>query len=480
MSSSDLPIPRDAYKGVIIVFCILAIVGAVARTIICFRNRQLRVLDDALLLSACVCLTAATVLLVNGASSLYLITAFQTNPQATTITSLQQFCVFAVKFCYLFFFRQLIDRLTRITIYWRITLAFTFIACIFNACGSFIACPEFGDNNLRCMNPYYIRRTTAVEATTIVFDIVSDLMILTIPPYLIWKVRISRRQKLGIAFFLCLSTSMVIIAIIRISQVHSPIYNIWATFWQQLEGCVAILMVSLTAFRTLFVTSPTNSQVKAAKKHSDGYRKRLWYKYKASSGDRDGGSGKVERVNIVPVDVTVPNAILRVMRTYIRGSPRLSEFGSPEWKGGRDPSCNTTHVTHDMEWHTDSVRSLYTGTYEIGISGSVLGGQPCMIYPGIRSFCSDSRFSVQSRSIKLSAGLCLFSLLLALLSLEVSEIRLCSKSTVTGSRINMGPNLFEHVTPSSVENLCDNFGAFIVIPRPEDRRSGPTFLKHHI
>lgn len=310
---------------------------------------------------------------------MYLITAFQLNPEASAITSLKQvnatvskvqretypfglliwLCVFAVKFCYLFFFRQLIDRLTRITIYWRITLAFTFIACIFNASGSFIACPEFGDNNLKCISPYYIRRTTAVEATTIVFDIITDLMILAIPPYLIWKVRISRRQKLGIAFFLCLSISMVVIAIIRISQVHSPTYNIWATFWQQLEGCVAILMVSLTAFRTLFVTSPSSeSQEKAAaRQHGDGYRKRLWYRYKGSSGERDdAGSGKVERAKVVPVDITVPNAALTGIRTYIRGSPRLSEFDAPDWKGGRDPRCDTIHVTHDMEWDTDSVR----------------------------------------------------------------------------------------------------------------------------
>ncbi|KAL8901078.1 MAG: hypothetical protein Q9192_000741 [Flavoplaca navasiana] len=375
MSTSDLLIPEDTYKGVTILFCILAIVGALARTIIRFLNQQLRVLDDALLVFACVCLIAATVLLINGASSLYLIIAFQSNPQAAAMTSLQQvsgtiakvqretypfgvliwLCVFAVKFCYLFFFRQLIDRLRRITVYWKITLALTSIACVFNACASFIACPEFGDNNLKCVTPYYIRRITAVEVTTIVFDIVSDLMILAIPPYLIWKVQISRRQKLGIAFFLCLSICMVVIAIIRISQVHSPTYNIWATFWQQLEGCVAILMVSLTAFRTLFISSPTHSQEKRGQKNSDGYRKRLWYKYKSFTSERDEKRGEIERAKIVPVDVTVPNATLTGMRTYIRGSPRQSAFAAPEWNGERDPRHDTIHVTHDMEWDTDSV-----------------------------------------------------------------------------------------------------------------------------
>ncbi|KAL8726355.1 MAG: hypothetical protein Q9166_006762 [cf. Caloplaca sp. 2 TL-2023] len=229
----------------------------------------------------------------------------------------------------------------RITIYWRITLALTFIACIFNACASFIACPEFGDDNLKCVTPYYVRRTTAVEATTIVFDIVSDLMILAIPPYLIWKVRISRRQKIGIAFFLCLSICMVIIAIIRISQVHSQTYNIWATFWQQLEGCVAMLMVSLTAFRTLFVSTPNNSQ-------------ELWYKYRGSFGERD-GRGKVERaMKVALVDVTVPGATLTGMRTYIRSSSKQAEFGATEGGWKRDLRHDTIHVMHDMEWDTDS------------------------------------------------------------------------------------------------------------------------------
>ncbi|KAL8701855.1 MAG: hypothetical protein Q9201_004683 [Fulgogasparrea decipioides] len=354
MSNTDLLFSKDEYKGVTIAFCVLAMIGAVARTFIRFRNRQLRILDDALLLSACLCLVAATILLVKGASSLYLIIMFQSNPAASSFASLQQIsdavakvqqdtypfgvliwlAVFAVKFCYLSFFRQLIDRLSHITVYWTVTLAVTFIACVFNATASFIACPEFGDNNLNCVTPYYTRRILACEATTIALDILSDLMILAIPPYLIWKVKISRRQKIGIAFFLCLSIVMVLIAIIRISQVHTETYNVWATFWQQLEGCIAILMVSLTAFRTLFVSTPQDSREKG-QKPSDSYRRRLWYKYKGSNGSK----GRIlERAN---VDVMVPHGTLTGMRTFIRGSPRLSmaELGE-RWK--RDPRCDTS------------------------------------------------------------------------------------------------------------------------------------------
>ncbi|KAL9579386.1 MAG: hypothetical protein Q9212_005142 [Teloschistes hypoglaucus] len=377
IANANILVKEDAYKGVTIAFCILAIIGALARTLIRFRNRQLRVLDDALLLSACICLIAATILLVKGASYLYMVETLQANPELVAFASLQQvsaavakiqqntypfgvliwLSVFAVKFCYLSFFRQLIDRLARIVVYWRITLAVTFVACIFNATASFVSCPEFGKNNLKCTTPYYVRRTTATEATTIALDILSDLMILAIPPYLIYKVSISLRQKVGIAFFLSLSTIMVLIAIIRISQVHTRTYNVWATFWQQLEGCVAILMVSLTAFRTLFVSSPHSSAAveREKAKRPSGSERRLWYKYKASSSEGK-RSGSIERAQVV--DVSMPSATLTGMRTFIRGSPRASIMATAAApSGSRDPRHDTIHVTSVMEWDSDSVGS---------------------------------------------------------------------------------------------------------------------------
>ena len=86
----------------------------------------------------------------------------------------------------------------------------------------------------------------------------------------------------------------------------------------------------------------------------------------------------------MPVDVTVPNATLTGMRTYIQGSPRQSEFAAPEWNGERDPRHDTIDVTHDMEWDTDSVslmiiRAMLKLTYDAGISGSVFGGEPCLM-----------------------------------------------------------------------------------------------------
>lgn len=73
-----------------------------------------------------------------------------------------------------------------------------------------------------------------------------------LPPLLMWKVKVSLRQKLGVGFFLSLSVCMIIIAIIRISQVHASDFDILETFWQQFE--VFCGTNGLTTFRTLFVS----------------------------------------------------------------------------------------------------------------------------------------------------------------------------------------------------------------------------------
>ena len=54
---------------------------------------------------------------------------------------------------------------------------------------------------------------------------------------------------------------MILIAIIRISGLRTgnSIDVAWEIFWQFMEACIAVLMVSLTAFRSLFVSQDRGS-----------------------------------------------------------------------------------------------------------------------------------------------------------------------------------------------------------------------------
>ena len=65
---------------------------------------------------------------------------------------------------------------------------------------------------------------------------------------------------------------MIIIASVRIALVNIPTRDgsmipdtTWLFFWQSLEACVGIVMVSLTAFRSLY------GQERAKNKKGDGY-----------------------------------------------------------------------------------------------------------------------------------------------------------------------------------------------------------------
>lgn len=66
---------------------------------------------------------------------------------------------------------------------------------------------------------------------------------------------------------------MIIIAIVRVSSLRALSRNIdvqWLVFWQQLEACVAVIVVSITAFRSLL-------GIKASKQRQKKARFQYWY-----------------------------------------------------------------------------------------------------------------------------------------------------------------------------------------------------------
>ena len=89
-------------------------------------------------------------------------------------------------------------------------------------------------------------------------DIATDLLVISIPLYLLTKVQLELKRKLALGAVLCLSVFMIIIASIRYGlctiygELHTEPDSVWLFFWQSVECFVAISMVSLTAFRSLY------------------------------------------------------------------------------------------------------------------------------------------------------------------------------------------------------------------------------------
>ena len=125
----------------------------------------------------------------------------------------------------------------------------------------------------------------------------------------LWSVRIRPGQKLGIGVFLSLSIFMIVIACIRI--VGFNIFNhafLWQLFWLQVEGSVAVIMVSLTAFRSVFASQGPEARRRKA---------RPWYSSTIAKLRRHKASSEGHNLGDLPV---IPTATMSGMRTFIRGS----------------------------------------------------------------------------------------------------------------------------------------------------------------
>jgi len=90
---------------------------------------------------------------------------------------------------------------------------------------------------------------------TAALDIFTDILIISLPIMLIPKVNISFKRKTLLGIALCLSIFMIVICIIRVTTCKLPnsiIDSTWLSLWQYIETNTAILMVSLTTFRSLY------------------------------------------------------------------------------------------------------------------------------------------------------------------------------------------------------------------------------------
>lgn len=161
-------------------------------------------------------------------------------------------------------------------------------------------------------------RTLRDTGITTAMDITTDALVVSIPIVLLWRVRINLRQKIGLGILLCLSLVMVIIAIARMSGINltnGAVDIVWLAFWQQQECSVAVIMISISAFRSLFVVSASKRpSPKAFSKPR--YRSRLYLKFAGS--DKDTGFGLPQ----------IPRATLTGMGSLIRDDGQSEDLVS--------------------------------------------------------------------------------------------------------------------------------------------------------
>lgn len=168
-----------------------------------------------------------------------------------------------------------------------------------------------------CSGPSRTYITTRDTTITTVFDVITDILVVSFPAALLWRVQLDVRQKFGLGFSLCLSLVMAMIAIVRISGIktgNGAIDIVWLAFWQQQECSIALTMVSVSAFRSFFVATAAADPPPRRLRYSPHYWRRRLMRRPPSSDNHD-----EERTNGLP---QIPRATLTGMTTVIRDTSK--------------------------------------------------------------------------------------------------------------------------------------------------------------
>ncbi len=124
---------------------------------------------------------------------------------------------------------------------------------------------------------------------------------------------------------------MIIVTIVRIAGMRirgsGSVDIVWLFYWQQQECSIAVLMMSVSAFRTLFVPSPANLPPPSEKG-----RRFMRRRPDPDLYDTHGTNGLPQ----------IPSATLTGMATLVRGDRDSGEMADPDQQSRRGHDRSTT------------------------------------------------------------------------------------------------------------------------------------------
>ncbi|KAK6219462.1 hypothetical protein LQW54_002194 [Pestalotiopsis sp. IQ-011] len=148
-------------------------------------------------------------------------------------------------------------------------------------------------------------------------------MVVSIPIIILRGSLLSRSTKFGLAVFLCLSIFMAVCAVIRIAGFHYKGLedDTWEFFWQQAEGAVAVIMASITAFRTLFVRQTHNDEV-ADRSPVGNLFHRIYRRFQSLAQAQPDEKPALDQSSSVIKLPKLPSPIFTGVRSFIRRNNR--------------------------------------------------------------------------------------------------------------------------------------------------------------
>ena len=295
---------------------VVALTVATGRTVIRARTYKSHgfTIDDGFFLLALITFLAGTVMTYIDIPHFYLEEYVETgleNPPANfipililgekledAVTSLLGTAIVSIKFSFLFFFRALLRQQKKMMYWWRCIFALLVLTAFIMIFAIFIDCDHWNQEIFRqstsffldeitmrfllmlfeveCVVPAAHARQNVVLKSSTILDILTDAfrkswrpqsevlisvtltnkLVISVPVLLLWNVRIGIRRKLALGGILSLSVCTMIVSIIKVAggaNVDGGVDPSWVFLWYVIEAAVAIIVVSFTAFRALFV-----------------------------------------------------------------------------------------------------------------------------------------------------------------------------------------------------------------------------------
>ncbi|RAH63771.1 uncharacterized protein BO66DRAFT_444629 [Aspergillus aculeatinus CBS 121060] len=272
----DAKVSRPVFMGVLWTFTASSTIFVVARIVIRLKTFRRLFVDDFFVLLAWILSVITGIVWRIESPVLYEMYALSAGKTPLTpgvvprLNALMRFeapfmvlfytTLWCVKFSFLTFFYKLGSKIQTHRRWWWVVSVITLAVWVISVGDIDYQCSLGGVEFIfeQCSKPYHIRWQNGTFWANCAGDVITDLLILSIPTLIVWNVRISLTKKLILLGIFAASMVIVAVAIIRVVTNHALDHNMdmtWLWMWSFIEMGTAIMISCVASFRQLFVTS---------------------------------------------------------------------------------------------------------------------------------------------------------------------------------------------------------------------------------
>ncbi|KAL4902930.1 hypothetical protein BDW74DRAFT_54639 [Aspergillus multicolor] len=168
--------------------------------------------------------------------------------------------LWCIKLSFLVFFYRLGSKIRSHRIWWYVVTAITVALGALVLSNGTYQClfSKWQFIHTHCTNVQYTRKSSWAYFLNGAADVLTDLLILSIPSLIVWRTGLSIRKKLVLTAVFSATVFVMAVAIVRVTTVglidRFDRFS-WVYLWCSIEGGTAIIIACTAAFRQLFISA---------------------------------------------------------------------------------------------------------------------------------------------------------------------------------------------------------------------------------